>query len=269
VALEQYPTSAHLTAAVICLAFDKGDLGPGMSCLDLGCGTGMLSIAAAFVCDVVIAVDCDEDALELARENAEQVDLEDTIQFINARVEMKSSGNSNNNNNKKQQKQGRGGGSGRNSKRGGGRGSASQQQTKALIIMDDKDGIPLRSNCVDTVLTNPPFGTKNNQGIDVQFLRTATRLARRAVYSFHKRSTRAYLIKTVQEWGYEVQVAAEMKFDIPQMYKFHEQKSIDVEVDLLRISIPPDVPDPERPLAQPSASEHREENSSEEEEDEN
>lgn len=268
-ALEQYPTSAHLTAAVICLACDKGDLGPGMSCLDLGCGTGMLSIASAFVCDVVIAVDCDEDALELALENAEQVELEDTIQFINARVEMKSSGI---NNDKKQHKQvdrkgGRGGGSGRNSKRGGGRGSASQQQTKALIIMDDKDGIPLRSNCVDTVLTNPPFGTKNNQGIDVQFLRTATRLARRAVYSFHKRSTRAYLIKTVQEWGYEVEVAAEMKFDIPQMYKFHDRKSVDIEVDLLRVSIQPKTPDPERPLAEPSSPDD-EESSREEEEDE-
>jgi predicted RNA methylase len=235
----------------------------------------MLAIASAFVCDVVIAVDCDDDALELARENAEQVELEDTIQFINARVEMKSSGNHNGNHKKQKQayqKGGRGGSSsGRNnSKRGGGRGSASQQQTKALIIMDDKDGIPLRSNCVDTVLTNPPFGTKNNQGIDVQFLRTATRLARRAVYSFHKRSTRAYLMKTVQEWGYEVQVAAEMKFDIPQMYKFHEQKSVDVEVDLLRVSIPPHVPDPERPLrslAEPSASDH-EDNSKEEEEDE-
>jgi predicted RNA methylase len=30
-------------------------------------------------------------------------------------------------------------------------------------------------------------------------------------------------------------LAAEMKFDIPQMYKFHEQKSVDVEVDLLRL----------------------------------
>jgi predicted RNA methylase len=218
---------------------------------------------------VVIAVECDEDALELARENAEQVELEDTIQFINARVEMKSSGN-----NKKQQKQadrkgGRGGGGGgRNSKRGGGRGSASQQQTKALIIMDDKDGIPLRSNCVDTVLTNPPFGTKNNQGIDVQFLRTATRLARRAVYSFHKKSTRAYLMKTVQEWGYEVQVAAEMTFDIPQTYTFHEQKSVDIEVDLLRVSILPDAPDPERPLAEPSSALEDEDNSQEEEGDE-
>jgi predicted RNA methylase len=50
VALEQqYPTSAHLTACVVQLATENGDLGSGRSCGDLGCGTGMLSIGAAFV----------------------------------------------------------------------------------------------------------------------------------------------------------------------------------------------------------------------------
>ena len=57
-----------------------------------------------------------------------------------------------------------------------------------------------------------------NAGIDAQFLRTATRLAKRAVYSFHKRSTRSFLMNLVEEWGYKVEVAAEMEFDIPQMY---------------------------------------------------
>ena len=42
------------------------------------------------------------------------------------------------------------------------------------------DGIPLSSKIVDTVITNPPFGTKHNEGIDVQFLKTAIRLAKRA-----------------------------------------------------------------------------------------
>lgn len=100
---------------------------------------------------------------------------------------------------------------------------------------DDHDGIPLSSNCVDTVLTNPPFGTKNNAGVDITFLRAATRLARRAVYSFHKSSTRDFLIKTVQGWGYEVEVVAQMKFDIPKMYKFHKKDNVDVEVDLIRV----------------------------------
>jgi len=100
---------------------------------------------------------------------------------------------------------------------------------------DDNDGVPLSSNCVDTVLTNPPFGTKNNGGIDIAFLRAATRLARRAVYSFHKSSTREFLVKTVEGWGYEVEVVAQMKFDIGNIYKFHKKDSVDVEVDLIRV----------------------------------
>ena len=83
---------------------------------------------------------------------------------------------------------------------------------------------------------SPPFGTKNNEGIDVQFLKTAIRLAKRSVYSFHKTSTRPFLLKLLNEkWGLNAEVVAEMKFDIPNMYKFHKQKSVDVEVDLLRV----------------------------------
>jgi predicted RNA methylase len=83
---------------------------------------------------------------------------------------------------------------------------------------------------------SPPFGTKNNEGIDIQFLKTAIRLARRAVYSFHKTSTRLFLMKLLRDkWGLNAEVVAEMKFDIPNMYKFHKQKCVDVDVDLLRI----------------------------------
>lgn len=86
------------------------------------------------------------------------------------------------------------------------------------------------------ITLSPPFGTKNNEGIDLQFLRTAIRLARRSVYSFHKTSTRPYLMKLLREkWGLNAEVVAEMKFDIPNMYKFHKQKCVDVNVDLLRI----------------------------------
>jgi len=42
----------------------------------------------------------------------------------------------------------------------------------------------------DTVVLNPPFGTKNNKGIDMLFLQRALELSRGAVYSLHKSSTR-------------------------------------------------------------------------------
>ena len=99
-------------------------------------------------------------------------------------------------------------------------------------------GIGFRANVVDTVVTNPPFGTKNNAGMDLRFLRTATRLARRAVYSFHKTSTRSFLLSQVRDvWGMKVEVVAEMKFELPKVYKFHKEKSVDIEVDLVRVEL--------------------------------
>ena len=56
------------------------------------------------------------------------------------------------------------------------------------------------------------------------------------VYSFHKSSTRPFLLKLLKEkWNLNAEVVAEMKFDIKNMYKFHKDKTKDVEVDLLRI----------------------------------
>ena len=251
--LEQYPTSFNLAASIVLTALAKGDAGTGRTVLDLGCGTGNLGLAFAMVkSDFVYLVDCDSDALELARENVEMLEEEELIgsasededgccmgvELIRAKLKydppkQKSAGG------------GRGGGrgnKGRGRGRGGrgGRGRGSSQPNEQLLLdpkIDTRDdGIPLPSKMVDTVITNPPFGTKNNEGIDVQFLKTAIRLARRSVYSFHKTSTRPFLVKLLRDkWGLNIEVVAEMKFDIPNMYKFHKQKCVDVEVDLIRV----------------------------------
>ncbi len=42
----------------------------------------------------------------------------------------------------------------------------------------------------DTVIMNPPFGTKHNAGMDMKFLETGIALATGTVYSLHKTSTR-------------------------------------------------------------------------------
>lgn len=67
---------------------------------------------------------------------------------------------------------------------------------------------------------NPPFGTRNT-GIDVAFLEQAIELRPRAIYSLHKTSTRKFLVKkATEEWGLEVEVIAELRFDIPKMCVF-------------------------------------------------
>jgi hypothetical protein len=85
---------------------------------------------------------------------------------------------------------------------------------------------------------NPPFGTRN-KGVDVLFLEKALELRPKAIYSLHKTSTRKFLIKKAeQEWGLEAKVLAELKFEIPQIHKFHKKKSVDVEVDFIRFEVP-------------------------------
>ncbi|KAM8708166.1 hypothetical protein ACLKA7_015178 [Drosophila subpalustris] len=93
------------------------------------------------------------------------------------------------------------------------------------------------NNAFDTVVMNPPFGTKHNAGMDMRFLEVGTRLATGAVYSLHKTSTRAYILKKCKEWGARGSVVAELRYNIESSYKFHKQKSKDIEVDFWRFDV--------------------------------
>lgn len=116
----------------------------------------------------------------------------------------------------------------------------------ALLRADvvSEAGLPFRStgsggssNVFDTVLMNPPFGTKN-QGVDLLFVKRGLAVAP-VVYSLHKTSTREFLVgRGAAACGPDVaaEVVATMRFDLPATYKFHKQKSVDIEVDLLRFS---------------------------------
>ncbi|KAF7709675.1 rRNA N6-adenosine-methyltransferase METTL5 [Silurus meridionalis] len=86
----------------------------------------------------------------------------------------------------------------------------------------------------DTVIMNPPFGTKHNQGIDMQFLKTALSMSKGAVYSLHKTSTRDHIQKKANDWKVKMEVIAELRYDLPASYKFHKKKSVDIQVDFIR-----------------------------------
>jgi putative methylase len=81
---EQYQTPAPLAARLLFHASVNGHI-TGMDVCDLGCGTGILSIGAALLGAArVTGIDSDENALEIARENAR--DLGTDIEFINQAV---------------------------------------------------------------------------------------------------------------------------------------------------------------------------------------
>ncbi|KAI9591580.1 methyltransferase-like protein 5 [Syncephalis fuscata] len=180
---EQYPTRPHLAAQILYTAHSVYDDIEDKVVADLGCGCGVLSIAAGMLgAGHLIGLDIDQDAIDIAQSNAEQQEIE--VDLIRTNVA--------------------------------------------------DDVLPIRPGYVDTVLMNPPFGTKTRPGIDMLFLRQGIELAKHAVYSLHKTSTREHILKKAKEWNVKCTVLAELKFDVPAMYKFHKKKSVDIEVDLLR-----------------------------------
>eukprot|EP00924_Labyrinthula_sp_SR-Ha-C_P009658 snap_masked-scaffold_22-processed-gene-2.33-mRNA-1 protein AED:0.03 eAED:0.03 QI:0/0/0/0.5/1/1/2/0/221 len=181
VELEQYPTSAHLASRTLISADSFGDI-YGKRVLDLGCGTGMLSIAAALLeASFVLGVDVDEDALHQALENS--IEVESDVEYL-----------------------------------------------KANILK----GLDLKSR-FETVIMNPPFGTKKQKNADFEFLKVGLSYAD-VIYSMHKSSTRKFFQKKAKELGYSFQVVAEVKFDVKNMYTFHKKQSKDIAVDVLRFS---------------------------------
>ncbi|KAM8933928.1 rRNA N(6)-adenosine-methyltransferase METTL5 [Pelodytes ibericus] len=111
--------------------------------------------------------------------------------------------------------------------------------TNIDFIQCDVCSLPSTSlvKSVDTVIMNPPFGTKNNKGMDMTFLKTALQMARTSVYSLHKTSTRKHVQKKAADWNVKMEVVAELRYDLPASYKFHKKKSVDIEVDFIRFSL--------------------------------
>ncbi|KAG6496007.1 hypothetical protein ZIOFF_043855 [Zingiber officinale] len=160
--LEQYPTGPHIASRLLYTAENTyGDIS-GKIVADFGCGCGTLGLASALLdAEQVIGIDIDPQSLEIASENA--VDLELEMDFMQC----------------------------------------------------DINNLRWRDHLVDTVVMNPPFGTRR-KGSDIEFLAKALKVASCAVYSLHKTTTR------------------DLRYDVPQLYKFHKKKEVDIAVDLWR-----------------------------------
>ena len=49
---------------------------------------------------------------------------------------------------------------------------------------------------------------------------------------------RDHMIKKAKDWNVEVQVLAQLRYDLPASYKHHKKASVDIEVDFIRFSFP-------------------------------
>ncbi len=81
--LEQYTTSEAVAATMLYLAaYTYGDI-VGKRVLDLGCGTGRLALAAAFLdAQSVVGVDIDKTAVRMAFENSAQTNLKANVNWV-------------------------------------------------------------------------------------------------------------------------------------------------------------------------------------------
>ena len=134
--LEQYPTRPHLAACILhSIESTYGDL-DGKIIADLGCGTGVLSIGARLLGAIsVVGFDIDPDAIEIARKNLIDFGLD---------VEEENDGYCD---------------------------FVLKDVTRTYSRMfDEKCNSKLKDfsqfvGNFDTVIMNPPFGTKHNRGL--------------------------------------------------------------------------------------------------------
>ncbi len=81
--LEQYTITEPVASTMLYLAAYANSDVVGKSVLDLGCGTGRLSLGAAYLgAQTVVGVDIDRRAIETANENAQKLCLREKVQWV-------------------------------------------------------------------------------------------------------------------------------------------------------------------------------------------
>jgi putative methylase len=81
--LEQYTTSEAVAATLLYLAAYANDDVIGKKILDLGCGTGRLALAAAYLgAKWVVGIDIDKTAIKIALENSAKTECKTNVQWV-------------------------------------------------------------------------------------------------------------------------------------------------------------------------------------------
>lgn len=102
---------------------------------------------------------------------------------------------------------------------------------KAVLLNCDISKVQGR---FDTVLQNPPFGTKTEHA-DKAFLLKAMESAD-VVYSFHKSSTESFVNAIAEDNGFKVVNKWLFKFPIKQSFEFHKKKVFYADVGCYRLA---------------------------------
>lgn len=219
--LEQYATSAHIASHMLFTAQSQFSDIEGKSVADLGSGCGILSLGAKMMgAEYVAAFEIDSDAIDIQYRNCTDIEL--FVEIIQCDVLRYLPG--------------------------------TDFSFSYVVLFKNNTYmwyIQYYNKCMctymyvlgkfekyfETVVMNPPFGTKNNAGIDMKFLETAIKLSSNTIYSLHKSSTRDYVLSKASQLGATGTVIAELRYDLPRVYKFHKKASVDIQVDFIRFEL--------------------------------
>ena len=96
-------------------------------------------------------------------------------------------------------------------------------------------------NYFDTIIMNPPFGTKNNAGIDMALLKSAALYGLKpggTLFSLHKASTQKHIEKFIKNElpNCKGEMLQSIKFDLPNTYKFHKKQNAITEVVIVKVT---------------------------------
>ncbi len=86
---------------------------------------------------------------------------------------------------------------------------------------------------VDTVLQNPPYGTKIRHN-DIYFLEQASKVSK-ITYSLHKSATRDFIFEFIEKLGGKASLLCQYDLRLPKIFEFHKKRFYVVKVDLFRI----------------------------------
>lgn len=204
VLLEQYPTTPHIAACMLHTIYATFDDLQDKRVADLGCGCGVLSIGSVLMgAAYVLGIDIDDDALTVCQNNIEEFEM-NNIDLLQQDVTLLES-----------------------------------DIFKSCDHKDIEGTVSMKTRlykAFDVVIMNPPFGTKHNEGIDVKFLKCALAMSTGAVYSLHKSSTRSHIEKKSHDLGVNMEVVAQLRFNLAKTHKYHKKESVDIEVDFIRFS---------------------------------
>lgn len=208
VLLEQYPTTPHIAACMLHTIYATFDDLQDKRVADLGCGCGVLSIGSVMMgAAYVLGIDIDDDALAVCQNNIEEFEM-NNIDLLQQDVTLLESDI-----------------------------LKSCDHKEKPCDVEDATSLKTRLyKAFDVVIMNPPFGTKHNEGIDIKFLKCALAMSTSAVYSLHKSSTRSHMEKKSHDFGVNMEVVAQLRFNLAKTHKYHKKESVDIEVDFIRFS---------------------------------